>query len=166
MDNNPQSPSRLALAARIAKYAYQPSTVSLPIRTRRSIRNEDDGVRDQDEIRKVDDKQSPPRAGPSRWSSSVTPSKRRSTQSAGCDEKDDDDGSPLMKKLKADAEVKGQGKGKGKGKGKVPRGYAPPEVYAHLKNTPDHLMVGLRGMSRYPSLCLCMCMCMCERRNA
>jgi hypothetical protein len=30
-------------------------------------------------------------------------------------------------------------------KGKVPRGYAPPELYAHLQNTPDHLARGLKS---------------------
>ena len=32
-------------------------------------------------------------------------------------------------------------------KGKAPRGYAAPEVYAHLSNTPDHLKQGLTSTS-------------------
>ena len=91
----------------------------------------------------------------------MTPTKRRLEQIANGGDDSNDDGSPLVleaRKPKADAEAKG----KGKGKGKVPRGYAPPEVYAHLKNTPDHLMVGLRGMSCHH---LCMYTGMCRALN-
>ena len=133
------SPSRRALAARIAKYAYTPSPAkagSLSSTPRSSPRKrpapvgnkletspgDTDG--DEEDDWRPSEKSTPSPTAVSR-STSITP--RRKKRQEG-----DTDASP------------GLTPGKSK-KVKVPRGYAPPETYAHLKNTPDHLQVGLKS---------------------
>jgi hypothetical protein len=189
MTDPESSPSRQALAARIAKYAYNPSSSSSasPVRPQRQAKATPDLSRgsntaagdvaggtgaafDSDEVVDVDEVRRSPRRrtqarahdernmgrdkrgrdsgaeseiGDGDWepgyaastsaashgkSLSITPTKRSRTSIA----------------TSASPSASPASKAK---KGKIPRGYAPPETYAHLKNTPDHLRVGLRGTS-------------------
>lgn len=128
-----ESPSSKALASRLAKYAYASSGPSprraVAAASTRSAQVSPTGSRLptgqaegvlQDEAAEVDFDPSRSVAGPSRWQDiSVAPSGKRKTPTKEAS-------SPGSKKAK-----------------KVPRPYAGPEVYAHLKNTPDHLGVGL-----------------------
>ena len=128
-----ESPASHALASRLAKYAYASSDPSprraVAAASTRSARvsptdsrlpaGQAEGVL-KNGAAEVDLGPSIPVAGPSgRQDISVAPSGKRKTPTK-------ESTSPGLKKAK-----------------KVPRPYAGPEVYAYLKNTPDHLAVGL-----------------------
>lgn len=151
---SPESPSSSKISQHLAKFAYEPGARS----PRKSNANESAQSTPEKPAAGFLSTRSPSHRRIPKRTSSATQSPLKSVKRESLDYDDgfriDNDGvgestlesieSSDMSEIQERAPKRRRQDGKEKPK-KVPRGYAPPEAYAHLEMLPDQLREGLDG---------------------